>query len=77
MSPEVKAAVTPRMKADKPLGEWNHMEITMKGEMLNVTLNGEHVIVDATLPGIPTEGPIGLQHHGQAIDFANLYIKEH
>jgi len=76
MPPEVKAGVTPKMKADKPLGEWNHMEITMKGEVLNVTLNGQHVIVDATLPGVPAEGPIALQHHGQAIDFANLYLKE-
>ena len=77
MPAEVKAAVTPKMKADKPLGEWNHMEITMKGDVLNVMLNGKHVIVDATLPGVPTEGPIALQQHGQAIDFANLYIKEH
>ena len=65
------------MKADKPLGEWNHMEITMKGKILNVTLNGQHVIVDAKLPGVPAEGPLALQSHGQAIDFANLYIKEH
>ncbi len=76
MTAEVKAAVTPKMKADKPLGEWNHMEITMKGEVLNVVLNGQHVIVDATLPGVPAEGPIALQHHGQAIDFANIHVKE-
>ncbi|HEX5790735.1 MAG TPA: DUF1080 domain-containing protein [Luteolibacter sp.] len=76
MPAEVKAAVTPKEKADMPLGEWNHMEITMKGEVLNVTLNGKHVIVDATLPGVPAEGPIALQHHGQAIDFANILIKE-
>lgn len=77
MPAEVKAAVTPKMKADKPLGEWNHMEITMKGEVLNVSLNGEHVIVNATLPGVPAQGPIALQQHGQAIDFANLFIREH
>jgi hypothetical protein len=76
MPPEVKAGVTPKMKADKPLGEWNHMEITMKGEVLNVTLNGQHVIVDAKLPGVPAEGPLALQSHGQAIDFANLYLKQ-
>lgn len=73
---ELKAALVPKEKADKPLGEWNHMKITLKGETLNVTLNGKHVIVDASLPGIPAEGPIALQHHGQAIDFANLYLKE-
>lgn len=76
MPPEVQAAVTPKTKADKPLGEWNHMLITMKGEVLSVELNGETVIENAKLPGVPEEGPIGLQHHGQAIDFANLWIKE-
>ncbi len=74
--PEIRAAVTPKVKADKPLGEWNRMMIKMKGDVLNVILNGKHVIVDAQLPGIPDRGSIGLQHHGQAIDFANLWIKE-
>ena len=69
MPPEVKAAVTPKMAADKPLGEWNRMMIRMKGEQLSVTLNGKLVIEDARLPGVPGVGPIGLQHHGQAIDF--------
>jgi hypothetical protein len=76
MSAEVKAAVTPKLKADKPLGEWNHMEITLKGDRLSVILNGKQVIENAQLPDVPKEGPIGLQHHGQAIDFANIAIKE-
>lgn len=74
---DLRPALVPKEKADKPLFEWNEMEITMKGETLNVTLNGKHVIVDATLPGVDKAGSIGLQHHGQAIDFANLWIKEY
>lgn len=73
---EVIAGVTPRKNADKPVGEWNRMMITMKGELLTVTLNGEVVIEDARLPGVPAKGPIALQHHGAAIDFANIWIKE-
>lgn len=73
---EVRAALVPKVKADKPIGEWNRMMITMKGEILNVVLNGKQVIENARLPGIPERGPIALQHHGQAIDFANLWIKE-
>lgn len=73
---ELKPALVPKVKADKPLGEWNQMEITMQGELLNVSLNGKKVIENARLPGIPAEGPIGLQHHGQAIDFANIRIRE-
>ena len=73
---EVLAAVTPTMKADRPVGEWNRMMITLKGESLTVSLNGMTVIDEATLPGVAKVGPIGLQHHGHAIDFANLWIKE-
>ena len=73
---EVRAGVTPTVNADKPVGEWNRMMITVKGEALTVTLNGQTVIENAKLPGMPAEGPIGLQHHGAAIDFANLWIKE-
>lgn len=77
MSAEVRAAVTPKVKADRPLGEWNRMIITMKGDKLTVGLNGLTVIEDATLPGVDPEGPIALQQHGSALDFANLWIKEH
>jgi len=73
---ELKPALVPKVKADRPLGEWNHMEITMEGEILNVVLNGQKVIENARLPGVPAEGAIGLQHHGQAIDFANIHIRE-
>lgn len=76
MSPEVRAGVTPKEKADKPIGEWNRTMITMQGDRLTVVLNGKVVIDKAQLPGVPAEGPIGLQHHGSAIDFANLWIKE-
>ena len=74
---ELKAALVPSVKADKPIGEWNHMEVTLQGELLSVTLNGKQVIKEAKLPGIPESGPIGFQHHGSPIDFANVVIKEH
>lgn len=77
MSPEVKAGVTPKVHADRPLGEWNRTMITIKGDLLTVSLNGRVVIDNASLPGVPAKGAVGLQHHGSAIDFANLWIKEH
>jgi len=76
MPAAVKAGVTPKAKADNPLGEWNRTMITLKGDLLTVTLNGKVVIDNARLPGVPATGPLGLQHHGAAIDFANLWIKE-
>jgi hypothetical protein len=76
MSPEVRAAVTPKVHADRPVGEWNRTMITVKGDLLSVSLNGRVVIENAQLPGMPAEGPIGFQHHGSAIDFANVWIRE-
>lgn len=73
---EVLAAVTPKVRADRPLGEWNRTLITMKGDRLTVAINGLTVIEEARLPGVPAKGRIALQHHGSAIDFANLWIKE-
>jgi hypothetical protein len=76
LPPEIRAGVTPKAKADKPLGEWNRTIVTIKGDRLTVNLNGQTVIENAQLPGTPTEGPIGFQNHGSKIDFANVWIKE-
>lgn len=75
-SAEVKAAVTPRHNADKPLGEWNRTMITVRGDRVSVSMNGKVLIEGAQLNGMPAEGPIGLQHHGQAIDFANIWVRK-
>jgi sialate O-acetylesterase len=72
----IRAACAPRVRADRPLGEWNRFLISMKGDRLTVELNGVVVIEDAQLPDVPAEGPIGLQSHGDPVEFANLYIRE-
>ncbi len=74
--PEVRAGVTPKVKADRPIGQWNRFVITMKGDRLTVVLNGQTVIENALLPGVKPGGPIALQNHGDPIQFANLYVKE-
>ena len=63
-TPEVRAGATPKVRADKPVGEWNGMEITMKGDRVTIVLNGKTVIDNAQMPGVPETGPIGMQHHG-------------
>jgi hypothetical protein len=73
---EVRAGVTPREAADAAIGEWNRFEITMRGEMLTVVLNGRTVLENARLPGVPAEGPIALQQHDGAIEFANVWVRE-
>ncbi len=76
MPPEVHKAATPIQNADNPIGKWNRFEITMIDDEITVVLNGKTVIPKAKLPDVPESGPIALQHHGDPIDFANIYIKE-
>jgi len=74
--PEVRAGVTPKLVADKPIGQWNRFHITMKGDRLTVDLNGKRVIDNAQLPGVPKRGKIALQHHGDPVQFANIFVRE-
>ena len=84
-SAEVHAGATPKLKADRPIGEWNVFHIVMKGDRLTVTLNGKLVIDHSQLPGVPSKGPIALQLHPERKDgewgaslvqFRNIRIKE-
>ena len=76
MPPEVREGVTPRVAADAPFGKWNRFHITMIGDRLTVVLNGETVLQNAQLPGVPPEGKLALQHHGAALEFANIFVRE-
>jgi len=76
MPQEVRAGVTPKARADNPIGAWNRFHITMKGDRLTVNLNGVVVIDQARLPGVAVEGPIALQNHGDPVQFANIFIRE-
>jgi hypothetical protein len=87
MPPAVRAGVVPKKNADKDIGQWNAFEITVRGDRLTVVLNGEEVISNAQLPGIPARGPVALQHHGSKkggvwvsppslVQFRNISIKE-
>ncbi len=88
MSPEVRAGVTPKVRADKPVGEWNSFVITMKGDRLTLVLNDITVLENAQLPGVKPKGKIALQHHGgmrngeyspasSLVQFRNIEIREH
>ena len=88
MPPGVRAAATPRVRADNPVGQWNRFIIRMVGDQLTVNLNGQTVIENATLPGVPASGPIGFQHHGgkeqdgsynsasSLVQFRNVFIRK-
>ena len=87
MPPEVIAGATPKTQADKPVGQWNTFDITIKADRVTVLLNSKKVIDNALLPNIAPTGPIGLQHHGamqngkwtgppSLLQYKNIYIKE-
>jgi len=87
MPPEVRRGVTPKVNADKNIGEWNTFKITMKSNRMTVDLNGINIIENALLPELPEKGRIALQHHGSKKDgewvsppslvqFRRVYIKE-
>jgi 3-keto-disaccharide hydrolase len=73
----------PLKYADRPVGEWNTFRIVMRGEKVSVWLNGELVVDNVTMENywqrdqpIPARGPIELQHHGNPIEFKNIYIRK-
>lgn len=71
------------VKADKPLGEWNHFHIRMVGPNVTVHFNDQLVVDnvplenfwDASKP-LLEKGPIQLQTHGGEIRWRNIYLKE-
>jgi hypothetical protein len=83
MPPEVRRGAIPMKNTDKPLGEWNSFEFTLKGENVTVIQNGE-VVIETLLPELPEAGAIGLQQHVPArdadrpypIEYRNIYIRE-
>ncbi len=84
---EIRAGVTPRINADKPVGQWNQFVIILVKDRVTVLLNNHMVLENALLPEIPERGPIVLQHHGgprangelspasSLIQFRNVWIK--
>jgi len=73
---DLRRAMLPKVRADAPFGKWNRFFITLKGDRVTVVLNDQTVIDNALLPGIPGEGPVALQYHGDEVEFTNLFIRE-
>jgi hypothetical protein len=61
-------------KARKPVGEFNKVEIDVKGGDMTIRLNG---VVVSTVGGCElTEGPIGLQSEGAETHWKNLRVRQ-
>jgi hypothetical protein len=72
----------------KPLGQWNHYDITVKGRHIKVVLNGKLITesdpskisnpeVIGQHPGLfRTKGRVGFLGHHSRVEFKNIRIKE-
>jgi len=76
LSAVMRAAVTPKQRADAPLGQWNRFVVKMQADRVTVELNGKPIIENAQLKGVASRGPIGLQHHREAVEFGNIFVRE-
>ena len=73
----------PLVLADKPFGEWNTVRVIIRGNVVNVWLNGQQTVKDTVMEcawdhdiDMPELGPIQLQTHGGEIRWRNIMIKE-
>lgn len=71
--------VPPKKDAAKPAGEWNKMLVSVRGDQLIVTLNGEVVnevnLNEGKLRERPKSGTIGFQDHALPIWLRNVKIR--
>ena len=72
--------IGPTKNMAKPAGQWNHMVVTCRGTRLQVEFNGEQVVDvaldESEVKDRPLKGHVGLQDHGQEIEFRNVKIRE-
>jgi 3-keto-disaccharide hydrolase len=63
--------------AKKPIGEWNRLEVRVKGEELVVRnyKQGDRESFDVP-EGLAAKGPIGLRSDGAPVEFANIMVRE-
>ncbi|MCX7865781.1 MAG: DUF1080 domain-containing protein [Limisphaera sp.] len=73
----------PRLRADRPVGQWNRFRIVMMGDRVHVFLNDQLVVENTPLENywergkpLPPAGPIELQAHGTPVWFRDLWVRE-
>lgn len=60
--------------SEKPVGEWNTMNVVCLGDSIEVTING--VLQNRGTGLTVTSGHICLQSEGKDIEFRNIYLKK-
>lgn len=73
--------VAPAQNAMKPAGEWNSMEVTCRGPVIRISLNGVPIqdfdqTTRADTRDKPLKGSICLQNHGARVRFRNIRVRD-
>ena len=75
--------IVPSKSAEKPAGEWQHVDVTLYKRFLTVTLNGVKIIDNKPVPGVTpaamdgnefVPGPILLQGDHSNASFRNMTL---
>jgi hypothetical protein len=76
--------ITPLVAAEKPVGEWQHLDMTLVNRHLTVVLNGKTIIDNQPVMGCTggalwsdefRPGPIYLQGDHEAVDYKNIVLR--
>jgi len=80
----IYSRITPAVAAEKPIGQWQTMDITLVDRHVTVILNGKKIIDNQPVPGCTggalwsdpaRPGPIYLQGNHSDIDFRNMVLR--
>lgn len=55
---------------------WRRGMLTRRGNRLTLTINGAPVFQNVEVPNLSGAQPFQLRHDGQAVEFANIFVKE-
>lgn len=76
--------VTPKVAAEKPAGEWQHVTVVLYKRHLTVTLNGKRIIDNAPVVGVTggaidadlfKAGPLYIQGDHSDADYRNVILR--
>ncbi len=77
--------VTPSVAAEKPAGEWQHVDITLYKRHLTIKLNGKTIIDNVPVTGVTggamdafefVGGPLYIQGDHTDADYRNMYLSK-
>jgi hypothetical protein len=80
----IYSRITPAVAAEKPIGQWQTMDITLVDRHVTVVLNGRKIIDNQPVLGCTggalwsdpdRPGPIYLQGNHSDIDFRNMLLR--